>query len=139
MKNIFILLLGLIVFTSCKNDTNTVEKTPEAPNTTSDFTEKQNDGSTLIAGEFLYFADAAVLQVGSSVYGVIIDDKMHELFNMGKEFRTEPTDGIHVQIRGKITPKPTDEEGWDYRIKITEIVSVKALDPKANEVIKIGQ
>jgi hypothetical protein len=137
MKHIFILLIGLSVFTSCKNDTNTAEKTIETP--TSPIEQTKNDGFTLIAGEFLYFADAAVLQVGSSVYGVIIDDKMHELFNMGKEFRKEPTDGIAVKIRGKITPKPEGEEGWPHRIEIKEIVSVKALDPKANEVIKIGQ
>lgn len=137
MKNIFILLLALSIFTSCKNDTNTVEKATEAP--ISPIEQTKSDGLTLMAGEFLYFADAAVLQVGSSVYGVIIDDKMHELYNMGKEFRTEPTDGIAVKIRGKISPKPADVEGWDYRIEIKEIVSVKALDPKANEVIKIGQ
>ncbi len=137
MKNIFILLLAFSIFTSCKNDTNTVEKTAETP--VSPIEPTKNDGLTLIAGEFLYFADAAVLQVGSSVYGVIIDDKMHELYNMGKEFRKEPTDGIAVKIRGKISPKPADVEGWDYRIEIKEIVSVEALDPKANEVIKIGQ
>ncbi|WP_452596626.1 hypothetical protein [Pontimicrobium sp. MEBiC01747] len=139
MKKIFILLLGLSVFTSCKNDTNTTEVTTKTPTDLTEKTAKQNDGLTLLAGEFIYYADAAVLQSGSSVYGVIIDDKMHELYNMGKAFRKEATDGVAVQVRGKITPIPEGEEGWPYRIEIKEIVSVKALDPKANEVIKIGQ
>ena len=42
-------------------------------------TEKQNDGLTLLKGEFIYFADAAVLQTHREVYGVVIDEKMHEL------------------------------------------------------------
>ena len=137
MKHIFILLLGLSVFTSCKNDTNTPEKATGTSETS--VAETKNDGLTLITGEFLYLNDAAVLQVGNSIYGVIIDDKMHELYKMGEAFRKEPTDGVIVEIRGKILPLPEGEEGWPYRIEVKKIVSVKAQDPKANEVIKIGQ
>ncbi len=139
MKKIFILLLSLSVFTNCKNDTKSAETTIETEMDVAGKTAKQNDGLTLLAGEFIYYADAAVLQVGSSVYGVDIDDKMHELYNMGKDYRKEATDGIAVQVRGKIKAKPQGEEGWPFNVEIKEIVSVKALDAKANEVIKIGQ
>ncbi|WP_034060740.1 hypothetical protein [Lacinutrix jangbogonensis] len=137
MKKILILLLTLTVFTNCKNDTK-----PETPAVTSEGSEKtikQNDGLTLLSGEFSYYADAAVLQVGnSSIYGVVLNDKMHELHNLGKEYRTESTDGILVQVRGKITPKKEGEEGWPYTIDIQEIISVKEQATK-NEVIKIGK
>ncbi len=139
MKKIFILLLCLSVFTNCKNDTKPGESTNENEVDIAGKTAKQNDGLTLLAGEFIYYADAAVLQVGSSVYGVVIDDKMHELYDMGKTYRKEATDGIAVQVRGKLKAKPEGEEGWPFNVEIKEIVSVKALDAKANEVIKIGQ
>lgn len=139
MKKIFILLLCLSVFTNCKKDTKSAESDIETEADIAGKTAKQNDGLTLLAGEFIYYADAAVLQVGSSVYGVVIDDKMHELYNMGKTHRKEATDGIAVQVRGKINAKPEGGEGWPFNVEIKEIVSVKALDAKANEVIKIGQ
>ncbi|WP_299884071.1 hypothetical protein [uncultured Lacinutrix sp.] len=137
MKHILILLLCVFVFTSCKNETKSETTTIGADGP--EKTEKQSDGLTLLKGEFIYFADAAVLQVGNSVYGVVIDDKMQELYKMGASHRKESTDGIMAEIRGKIIPKPEAEEGWPYRVEIKEIINVKKLDPKQNEVVKIGQ
>ena len=137
MKKILIILLALTVFTNCKNETK-----PEVPTIGaegSEKTPKQNDGLTMLSGEFSYYADAAVLQVGnSSIYGVVLNEKMHELHDLGKPYRTEATDGVLVQIRGKIIPKAEDVEGWPYNIDIKEIISVKAPKVK-NEVIKIGK
>jgi hypothetical protein len=137
MKKILVLLLCVSFFTNCKNDTKTQSPIVNADG--NEKTAKQNDGLTLISGEFSYYADAAVLQVGnSSIYGVVLNEKMHELQAMGKPYRAEPTDGVLVQIRGKISPKADDEEGWPYTIEIKEIISVKELATK-NEVIKIGK
>jgi hypothetical protein len=134
MKKIVFILVLALTFTNCKNETK-----PEVGADGIEKTAKQNDGLTLLSGEFSYYADAAVLQVGnSSIYGVVLNDKMHELHNMGKPYRTEPTDGILVQIRGKIIPKPEGNEGWPYSIDIKEIISVKAPTVKS-EVIKIGK
>lgn len=134
MKKIVFILVLALTFTNCKNETK-----PEFGADGIEKTAKQNDGLTLLSGEFSYYADAAVLQVGnSSIYGVVLNDKMHELHNMGKPYRTEPTDGILVQIRGKIIPKPEGNEGWPYSIDIKEIISVKAPTVKS-EVIKIGK
>ena len=137
MKKLLVLLLTFTVFTNCKN-----EPKPETPIVGADGSEKtlkQNDGLTLLSGEFSYYEDAAVLQVGnSSIYGVVLNEKMHELHDMGKPFRADETDGVLVQIRGAIIAKDQDEEGWPYNIDIKEIISVKAPSVK-NEVIKIGK
>jgi len=71
------------------------------------------------------------------MYAVIIDDKMHELDNMAKPFKKEVTDFVQVEIRGKITPKPENEEGWPYRVEIKEILNVKAAE-ESSEVVKLG-
>ena len=131
------LLLCLSLFTNCKEETK--QETTVANENPYGKTAKQSDGLTLLGGEFSYYADAAVLQIGSSsIYGVVLNDKMKELYTMGKPYRTEPTDGIQVQIRGKIIPKEEGKEGWPNSIEIKEIISVKALTNK-NEVIKIGK
>lgn len=137
MKKTLLILLTLTFFTNCKEETK-----PDTPVVGADGfekTAKQNDGLTLFSGEFSYYQDAAVLQVGnSSIYGVVLNDKMKELHDMGKPYRTEATDGVMVQIRGKLIPKPEDQEGWPYSIDIKEILSVKAPKVKS-EVIKIGK
>ncbi|WP_223032550.1 hypothetical protein [Hanstruepera marina] len=136
MKKLALLLLSLIVLISCKNDKKTEDTKPidvDSPNRT----EKQSDGLTLLKGEFVYYADAAVLQTHREVYAVIIDDKMHELDKLAKPFKNEATDYVTVSIRGKITPKPTNEEGWPYRVAVKEILNVTASKPEANNVVKL--
>lgn len=137
MKPVFILILCASLFASCKNDTKpkALEIGADGPEKTA----KQSDGLTLLRGEFIYYSDAAVLQVGNSVYGVVIDDKMHELYNMGEAYRVEPTDGILAEVRGKLIPKPEGKEGWPFNVEIKEIINVKKLNPKQNEVVKIGK
>ena len=139
MKKIIFLLLITIVFVSCKNDskTNTEKETITADGP--EKTAKQSDGLTLLKGDFIYFADAAVLQTHREVYGVIIDEKMHELNNQVQQYKNEITDMVPVEIRGKITPKPENEEGWPYRIEIKEILNVSKPNPQDNEVIKVGK
>jgi hypothetical protein len=139
MKKIVLIFLSLIVLNSCKNDSKTEETTnSEKIDTDSqEKTAKQRDGLTLLKGEFVYFADAAVLQTHRDVYAVVIDEKMHELDNMAKKFKNEPTDYVTVAVRGKITPKPEGEEGWPFRIAIKEIMEVTASNPESNNVVKL--
>ena len=139
MKKIILIFLSLIVLNSCKNDSKTEETTnSEKIDTDSqEKTAKQRDGLTLLKGEFVYFADAAVLQTHRDVYAVVIDEKMHELDNMAKKFKKEPTDYVTVAVRGKITPKPEGEEGWPFRIAIKEIMEVTASNPESNNVVKL--
>ena len=98
---------------------------------------KEAEGD-IFKGEFVYLADAAVLQTDDDIYAVIINEKMHELDDMVKQYKNETTDMVPVEIRGIKTPKPENEEGWAFRIEITEIINVFEPDPETNSVIKIG-
>lgn len=136
MKNIALLLVLFLVLTGCKNDSKS-DKNSDNIEDQDDKTTKQNDGLVLLKGEFVYFADAAVLQTNSSsIYGVIINEKMHELDKLAKQFKSEPTDYVFVEIRGEIIPKPEHEEGWPYRVNIKEILNVSK-SQNEDEVIKL--
>ncbi|MBT8253643.1 MAG: hypothetical protein HKN00_01925 [Flavobacteriaceae bacterium] len=138
-----ILVLGVVLL-SCKGEVSKENSSPGEETKTvivdgKDRTQKQADGLTLLKGDFLYMADAAVLQTHREIYAVVIDEKMHELDEMVKEFKKEPTDMVPVEIRGKISPKPEGEEGWPFRVEIKEILGVSPPNPKTTDIIKIGQ
>jgi len=130
-------LILMLSFLGCKNESNMSSSGSNNETDTQEKTISQSDGLTLLKGEFIYYADASVLQTQQQMYGVVIDEKMHELNLMAKNFKNEDTDFVEVEIRGKITPKPKDEEGWDYRVEIKEIVNVKAVS-KSSDVVKLG-
>ncbi len=142
MKKV-IFLFAVIAFVSCKNEKKTEEKNNTVENL--EKTEKQNDGLTLLKGEFIYYTSpedtigAAVLQTHSEIYAIVINDKMRELNAQVQKYKTEDTDMVPVEIRGKITPKPEDEEGWDFRVEIKEILTVIKPNPENNEIITIGK
>ncbi|OBX23582.1 MULTISPECIES: hypothetical protein [Bizionia] len=140
MKKLATLLIVSIVFISCKNDSKTEETIIETEAIDMDSpnrTKKQSDGLTLLKGEFVYYSDAAVLQTHREVYGVVMDDKMMELNKMAEAYKKEPTDYTTVSIRGKVVPKPENEEGWPFRVEIKEILSVSASNPETNNVVKL--
>ena len=137
MKNIYMTLILMLSFLACKNESNTNSSNSENEISSEKKIANQNDGLTFLKGEFIYYADASVLQTRQQMYGVVIDEKMHELNLMAKNFKNDDTDFVVVEIRGKITPKPKDEEGWDYRVEIKEIVNVKAAS-KNSDVVKLG-
>lgn len=124
MKKLLILLLTITTLSSCKNDskTETID----------------NEELTLIQGDFVYYADAAVIQTRQDVYGVVIDEKMHELDNQVKPYKVEVTDMVPVEVRGKLIPKPEGEEGWPFKVEIIEIIKVSKPDPNKNDVVKLG-
>jgi len=134
MKKVLILLVTIAAFTSCKTE-NKKEATEETVNGK---TAKQSDGLTLLKGEFVFYADAAVLQTHSQIYGVILNDKVDELNKQAIPFKKESTDFVLVEIRGKISPKPKGEEGWDNRVEIKEILNVSALKSEGESVVKLG-
>lgn len=140
MKNIVVIICGLLLITSCKNETteykqtDTVNESVDAEGRTA----KQSDGLTLLKGDFLYMADAAVLQTHREIYAVVIDDKMHELNDQVKKYKQEDTDMVPVEIRGEIKPKPEGEEGWDYRVTIKEILNVTEPQYSKEDIIKLG-
>lgn len=134
MKKILLLLIGLAVI-SCKE---TTKNEAESSDATTEVT--TNDGLTLFAGEYIYYADAAVLQIGNnSIYGVILNEKTKELNAQASNFKEAPTDGVLVQVRGLIIPKPEGEEGWPNSIEIKEIVSVKKQNSDLNKAVILEQ
>lgn len=134
-----LLLFVLVTVVGCKKEvkSDAVEDTTIIDE--NERTEKQSDGLTHLKGQFIYYADAAVLQTHREVYGVIINDKMHEVNEMAKQFKKVATDMVSVEVRGKITPKAENEEGWPFRVEIVEILNVSAPDPNAGEMITIGK
>lgn len=95
---------------------------------------KSTDNNLQFYGEFLYLADAAVLNTGTEIYGVIIDDKMHELDNLCTPIKRDEYDMIPVYIKGKVEKKDPNEEGWENRIRITSIDSL--VNPADNTILK---
>ena len=128
MKKVLILLVCLTVFMSCKNNNKSAS---DASSTT------QNEGSEIIKGDFVYFSNAAVLQTEKEVYGVILNEKMHELDKQAKAYKKEGTDMVPVEIKAIITPKPEGEEGWPFQIEITEIIKVSQPKAQDENIIKI--
>jgi hypothetical protein len=135
MKNITIIIgLSLVLF-ACKNETkaevNLEENRAKSYN--------QSDGFITVKGEFVYYADAAVLQTANEIYGVVIDENMHLLEKQVKAFKQEDTDMVPVTVRVRKFEKPKDEEGWQYRVEIKEILKVEAPNPNKEDVIKLAK
>ena len=139
MKKLFFIALTLAALMSCKNDAKSEQKEGTISSNNDERTEKQSDGLTLLKGEFIYYADAAVLQTHNEMYAVIIDEKMHELNEQAIKLKTADTDMVPVEIRGIITPKPENEEGWPYLVEIKEILKVSKPNPEGGEMITIGK
>lgn len=138
MRKLGILLLICTVVIACKLDNKKVVELEESDATDSGKTSKQNDGFIAVQGEFIYYADAAVLKTSNKIYGVVIDDVMQELQAKVKPFKAEDTDMVPVTVRGRLFKKAPNEEGWEDKIEIKEILKVSAPSLEANDVIKIG-
>ena len=108
MRNFWAIAL-LFVLSSCKTEVN-IEQ---------------------VSGEFIYYADAAVLQVEESVYGVMLDEKANELIRQASGYKTKPEDFVQVILEVVKIPKPPKEEGWDTLVRIKKILAVNY--PKEND------
>ena len=134
MKNSLAILLIVLTFFSCKNDSN--KKVDLEKNREKSFS--QNDGLITMKGQYVYYTDAAVLQTATEIYGVVIDENMQLLEEQVKPFKNEDTDMVPVTVRVKKIEKPETEEGWQYRVEIKEILKVEAPKKNKEDVIKLG-
>ncbi|MFL1010819.1 hypothetical protein [Flavisericum labens] len=139
MKKTISLLLCISAFLSCKNDKKAEQHEEPISIESSEKTAKQNDGLTLLKGDFIYFADAAVLQTHAEIYGVVIDETMHKLDKQVQQYKSVDTDMVPVEIRGRISAKPENEEGWPFRVEVKEILNVYKPKEKDSNVIKLGE
>jgi len=124
-----VLILCLTVFIACKTDKKEVvtEEVEEA-------VEYQ-----VLKGSYLYYADAAILQTPTEVYGVVLDENSVALDKKVTPYKVLDTDMIPVEIKGEIIPKPEGEEGWPFKVKIVEILKVTKPNPEKNDVITLGK
>ncbi|MDG1731002.1 MAG: hypothetical protein P8K68_14155 [Algibacter sp.] len=138
MKKVLILLVCISAFLSCKKDIKSQQSEDTISNDDSEKTAKQNDGLTLLKGEFVYYDGAAVLQTHAEIYGILITDKLEALNNQAQQYKTEPTDMVQVEIRGKITNQKDEKILWENKVEVVEILSIKASPKDENKVIKLG-
>ncbi|WP_040279443.1 hypothetical protein [Psychroserpens damuponensis] len=141
MKKLLVLLMMFTVFVSCKEDKKTEVDSSQDDKTIvaqDGKTPKQSDGLVAVQGDFIYYADAAVLKTPTKIYGVVVDEKMQELQTQVKAYKKLDTDMVPVTIRGRMFKKDPSEEGWEDRIEIKEILKVSPPNPEVNDVIKIG-
>ena len=54
----------------------------------------------IITGEFLFYDNNAVLNTGSEIYGVEVDDKLHELHAQVAPIQKDSFDMVQVYIKG---------------------------------------
>lgn len=138
MKKILILILSLSAFASCKNDVKSLNSEDTIVRESEEKTAKQSDGLTLLKGEFVYYNGAAVLQTNSEIYGVLITNKLEELQKQAEKYKSEPTDMVQVEIRGKITNQKDEKILWENKVEVVEILDVKPGSKEENKVITIG-
>ena len=94
--------------------------------------EPKNQESQSFFGEFLYYNDAAVLNTGQKIYGVVIDDDMFELYSYCEKLMRNQYDMVPVYIKGVVSKN--NKEGWENLIKITSVDSL--VNPRNSEIFK---
>ena len=124
-----VLIMCLTAFIACKTDKK------EVPT--------ENEGEVVayevLKGSYLYYADAAILQTSTEVYGVVLDENSVALDKKVKPYKVLNTDMVPVEIKGEIIPKSEGEEGWPLKVKIVEILKVTKPAPEKNDVITLGK
>ena len=131
MKKIYFIFALSLLIVSCKNDPKSTDKANETDTqnqTETGVTTTRTVGNTndTFSGMFLYRESdkAAVLQAGSQMYGIVIDEKMKELNKQCQQYKTKDYDMVPVVFRGIKKPNPI-ENAWKEVIEIKEILSVQ--------------
>ncbi|MEP5255902.1 MAG: hypothetical protein ABJQ39_12640 [Winogradskyella arenosi] len=134
MRKISVIIVLTLVFFACKNE----PKQEASSKDENPITKTTSEAYVTLKGDFVYYADAAVLQTPSEIYGVVIDEKMHQLNKQVTALKNEDTDMVPVTVKVRKFEKNKDEEGWQYRVEIKEILKVEAPDPEGKDVIKLA-
>ena len=97
---------------------------------------KANVKTEAIAGEFLYYDGAAVLNTGNEIYGMVIDDMLHELHAQTVPIQKDSFDMVQVYVKGVISDNP-NSDGWSKIVRLVEIDSVAPSSVIENQMIQI--
>ena len=139
MKKLLFTSMVFIAFISCKNEAKSEQKEDIGTSNTEERTAKQNDGLTLLKGQFVFYDGAAVLQTHANIYGLFVTDKLKELNQLAEKYKKEPTDLVEVEIRGKITNQKDEKILWENKVEVAEILSVNPIPEDENNVVKLGE
>lgn len=120
MKKFFVILIGLVLFTACEDNTST-EEVEVAPVVA-------KDSLSTIEGEFIYLADAAVLKGSNFIYGVELDSISLKLADSIEPLKRDEFDMVRVKVRGKILRNP-GRQGWEELVQIREILEITPATP----------
>ncbi|MGJ8665528.1 MAG: hypothetical protein ACSHW7_04120 [Patiriisocius sp.] len=127
MKKLVFIAIAVLTIASCKNNETKVNE---------DLVTTANSNLAVYKGEFIYTADAAVLKGKDFIYGVAIDEKMHELADKVAPVKKDDYDMVPVVVTGTLANKPEGTEGWDEILTIIDIVQVSKTPAKADVKIE---
>jgi hypothetical protein len=74
--------------------------------------------------DYIFYNNAGVLQTSKDVYGIIINEKALELNEKLSLIKKDEFDFVPVILKGKLSSKNENEEGWSVKLEITEIVEI---------------
>ena len=121
MKRIFLVLALSLIVVSCKNNE---EKQSESTDEATQIVTGEDINIKNYKGEFLYLTDGAVLKGSSFIYGVILNEKAKELAERVKPVKVDSFDMVPVFVKGSVSKKAAEAEGWEEIITIVEIINV---------------
>ncbi|WP_121666868.1 hypothetical protein [Mesonia aquimarina] len=134
-KHVLAFVAASMLIVGCKNDPK--QKEEEKSTSTEQKTEsddKQKKDLSVLSGEFIYTADAAVLKGNDFIYGVVLDSMATQLSEQVEKLKRDDFDMVPVIIQAKIKPNPM-EEGWDEVVEIKRII--KVLEPSDEKTIRV--
>ncbi|GER58844.1 hypothetical protein ULMA_09520 [Patiriisocius marinus] len=128
MKKILVLIAFIIAVSACKN--------PDKKEVSEELLTTKNSNLAVYKGEFIYVADAAVLKGKDFIYGVEVNEKMHELAEKVAPVKNDDFDMVPVVVTGLLNDKEEGVEGWDKILTIVEIIQVSPKPSKADVKIE---
>lgn len=137
MKKIVFILLAMVSFMSCKDNTKTEPTLEENRAKSYD----QNDGYITIKGEFVFDADqnAAVFESpNGTIYSVVVDDNMHQLNKEVQPFKEHKYTSVPVTVRVKKFKNTNPNIKWEQALEIKEVLKVEKPNPNKEDVIKLS-
>lgn len=137
-KHVLAFVAAGILLVGCKGDP---KQQKEEKTTSTDSTEiksetanKKKSDLSILSGEFIYTADAAVLKGNDFIYGVVLDSMATQLSKKVEKLKRDDFDMVPVIIQGKIKPNPM-EEGWEEVVEIKQII--KVVKPSSEPTIRV--
>jgi hypothetical protein len=137
MKKIVFILLAMVSFMGCKDNTKTEPTLEENRAKSYD----QNDGYITIKGEFVFDADqnAAVFESpNGTIYSVVVDDNMHQLNKEVQPFKEHKYSSVPVTVRVKKIKNTNPNIKWEQALEIKEVLKVEKPNPNKEDVIKLS-